>query len=427
MGSKKISIKGILGNNKLLLLISFLLACILWIVFSQSTTKDSTTSIYDVPVSIELSDQAQKEGLQIYRGNEATASVQIKGNRLTVGSVTKDDLQVIAQGTSSISTPTTQMFSLAARKNPNSVKDFEIVSVSPNMVNVYIDKERQKEFTIENLIDISNIKIPVEPAEYYLGKPTLSSDKVIVTGPEAEMKKVNKVVVREKIEGEQTKTITLTKEVVLLDAYGEELTREFLTVSPESVEVTISIMPQKEVPIKPVFTNVPAGINVDSLVKVTPATIPIAGSQSALDKISEIELDPIDFSKLSPNDTTKELNINLPNGIMGISNDKQATVAVDLTGYDTTKIPIKKIGTTGLQSGYTVQMTTSSIAVEIVGPTDVISELDADNIQATANLSKLGDDPTGYREVQVTVKILGASKCWSYKDYTVNVYIQKKE
>ncbi|GHU82203.1 hypothetical protein AGMMS50284_3700 [Clostridia bacterium] len=427
MGSKKN--KGrldiLLGDNKFLLLISFLLACVFWILTSQSMTQETTTTISDVPVIIELSKEATDAGLKIYSGNEITVSVEIEGNRLSVGAVTKKDLQVVALGTSSVTAPGSYSLTLSARKNNLGKQDYTIKSFSPTLINnVVVDKEREKEFTIENKVDISDAKIP---EGNYVSRPVLSKDKVTITGPESEIKKIARVVVRDKITGNQDKTITANESIVMLDDNGEEITSSLLIKSLDTVDATIQILPTKEIPITPIFVNLPTGIDVDSIVKVTPATITIAGSKEDLDKVTEIKLESIDFAKISPTATPMVFAFAPPTGCISIGTADTATVTFDLKNYTYKTIDIADtdISNVGLQPGYTVSVESSSVQVSIAGPTDILAEVTGENVKVTADLSSLSKDFDGPAEVPVKIKITGADKCWSFKEYIVMVKVTK--
>ena len=114
---KIINVRALFNNTKFLLLLSFLLSCIFWVAFASSSGEESTVSVTEVPVTIELPEQAVADGLKVYRGGEQKVTVQIKGNRLTAGSISKNDIQVVAQNTSAITVADTYAISLSAKKN----------------------------------------------------------------------------------------------------------------------------------------------------------------------------------------------------------------------------------------------------------------------------------------------------------------------
>lgn len=425
---KNINTKSLLNNTKFLLLLSFILACIFWVAFASASDEESSVVVTDIPVTIELSDQAITDGLRVYRGGEVTATVQIKGNRLTVGSITQSDVQVVAQDTSGITVADTYALSLSVKK-VGLKTDYEIVSVSPSVINVTVDKQRTQNFTIEKNIDTSGVTLPVSSNSsvtgYYLSKPTISSDTVSVTGPEQEVKKVAKAQVTDIIKGEQKENITKSLNVELIDSDGEKIESDLITLSPKRVDMTIQVLPEKEISVIPVFTNVPAGIDIDSLVSVKPSKITIAGTKNAISEINEIKLDPIDFNTLDPTKTQITCNITLPAGCINISNEEQARVSLNLSDYSSIVIPITNFEIKSTTSGYSAEVSTKSINVSIAGPTDKISDITEDDVKATVDLSTLASGFEGSQELPVKIDLSSLDSCWCFYDYTVNVSVKK--
>src|SRR5699024_7428762 len=93
-----------------------LLSIFLWIGMSFSSGSEFTKTISDIPVTVELSQEAIDNGYQIFGLDHVTASVSVTGNRMIVGSLTKSDIQIKAQQTSSITTAGTYTLPLAASK-----------------------------------------------------------------------------------------------------------------------------------------------------------------------------------------------------------------------------------------------------------------------------------------------------------------------
>lgn len=421
---RRITIDGLLKNNKFLFVFSLLVAFIVWVILAQNITEETTTTIYDVPISVELPETLQNDGYKIYRGEDSTASVQIKGNRITVGSITKDDIQVSALDMNTVNSANTYFLSLAAKKT--GVKtDYEIISVSPSIISIFVDKESEREFNIEDQINLSNIKIP---EGYYLSKPSFSKGKIKIKGPETEIKKIDKVIVRDTIDGEQSQTITKTENIIFLDSSGDEINSPYLSPEFESVNVTIQIMPEKDLPLKLSFKNVPKGIDASALASVSPATIKIAGPESVLSSIDEYKLDDIDFSSLSPNDYQAEMDIVMPDGCVNISNVDKAVITYDFTNYNTSVVYVEnsEFKITGLKSGYGATVTTSGLDIDVAGLTSELDDITSDNIEVTVDLSKVGNNFLGQVEVPVNVSFKNADNCWTYETYNANVFIYQK-
>ena len=61
---------------------------------SFSDSNETTATISNIPIQITLSDDAVDNGLQIFTGNDQTASVTVTGNRAILGSVAASDVTV---------------------------------------------------------------------------------------------------------------------------------------------------------------------------------------------------------------------------------------------------------------------------------------------------------------------------------------------
>ena len=124
------NISRLFASSKFLLLVSFLLSCVFWCIFAADSNEESITMVSDIPVTIQLSEQAEKEGLRVYRGGDTKVTVQIKGNRLTVGSISNSDIQVVAQNTNSVNVANSYALSLSAKNVYSMPTDYVDTNVS---------------------------------------------------------------------------------------------------------------------------------------------------------------------------------------------------------------------------------------------------------------------------------------------------------
>lgn len=420
----KFNTRKLFTNSKFLLLLSFVLACIFWVGFTSTSDEENITVVSDVPVTIDLPEQAKNDGLRVYRGGDTKVTVQIKGNRITVGSISSGDIQVLAQNTNSINVANTYALGLSAKKL--GVKtDYEIVSVTPSVINVTVDKERQQEFSIDKNIDTSAVTVPISTG-YYISQPVISQDKVVVTGPEQEVKKINKVQVSDKIEGEQKENIVKKLPIQLLDSAGELIENDLLSVTPTMLDATIQILPKKEIPVVPSFINVPNGVDVEKIAKVSPSTITVASTEGVLKGLKEIRLDPVDFNKLAPTTTQLTRNITLPTGCVNLSDEQQAKISFNLSGYTSTVVTVSDIKLKNVPKGYSAQVSTKSIDISMAGPKDIISEFTTENISATVDLSTLAEGFEGSQELPVIIGMSQLNKCWCFNsETTVNISVKK--
>ena len=78
---KKLSLtQKILEKNYVLLIISVVISIVIWVYMSMNATNDTTVTISNIPIQIELSDSAKDLGLQVFSGDTTTASVTLTGD-----------------------------------------------------------------------------------------------------------------------------------------------------------------------------------------------------------------------------------------------------------------------------------------------------------------------------------------------------------
>ena len=412
------SLRALFRNNKFLLLISLLVSVIIWINMSFDSQNGITRVISDIPINISLSDEALDSGLRIFSGQDETASVTVSGNRVTLGSISKDDIIVTAQTANTINTAGTYTVSLSPSK-ANVSDDFTITSQpSPSVITIFVDYYREKSF---NIVD----NVVYQVAENYYASSILSSKTVTITGPQSEIAKIDSVSVSDKLDGTISTDQHVTLPVKLYDSAGYEISSNLLTLSVEEVDVDISVMPEKSVELLPKFKNKPSGLDVGNVISIDPESILIAGPKETIDSISSINIDEIDFSTLSNKKQTIEANVMLPDDCRNLSNRNTANVTLDFSSMSSKTFTVKDFSVQGLSSDYTSNVTTQGLDVTIIGPESEIEELTSDDLKGVIDTSTL-DGTVGSTSMPVKISITGANSCWAYGNYEANITISKK-
>ena len=204
MKIKKISIRKLFYNNKFVLIFSIILAFLLWIKFSTSSSESITKTISNIPINVPLSDSAQKDGLTVFGIDDVTAEVSVTGSRLVLGQLSKDNIQIFAQQSAGlINTTGNYTLELSARKN-GILTDYEITSsVSPRFINVFVDHYKSKSFEVT-----PEIKYKSDP-KYFSSPVSLSESNITISGPDSIVSSISKVSVEGEIKETLNKTTTL--------------------------------------------------------------------------------------------------------------------------------------------------------------------------------------------------------------------------
>lgn len=408
-----------LKNNYLLFAFALVISLVIWIYMSfASPNTDTTFTIGDVPVQIELSEEAQKMGLKVFGLTEPKASVTVSGNRTVLGLVNENDLLVTAAA-GSINSAGNYSLPITATKR-SSRGNYQITNTSPTTINVTVDYLKDSEFQLQE-----GIIFYVDDG--YYGTVSLPYTVVNVSGPQSEVLKVKKAVAKATISGKLTSTREVDARIVLYDENNNEVPQDLLNLSVETMKATVTVLPEKKVPVEPGYVNKPSGLKLsDEMVSVTPSELLIAGPEENLSKITSVYTDTIDFSKIKNEKIDfDDLPIIIPEGCKNISNYPTAKVSLDLSSFASKVFKVDKFEVVGLSSQYTAEVTSKSINVTVIGPAADIEKLDSSKITAVIDTST-SPGKTGSVEMPVTFRFSGVDTCWAYGSYQANVTITKK-
>lgn len=420
MKKGKFSLNKLMQNNKFIFVLAIVISISIWLYSGLGTTNDTNVTLSNIPIQIELSDEARDNGLQIFSGSEQTASVTVTGNRAVLGSVNESDVTVTAAANSINSSGNYSLPVSASKTNPSA--NFQITSaVAPSTISVVVDYFRESTYQIQDN------HIVYKVADGYYGFTSLSSKSVVISGPQAEISKIDKVYAVSEINGTLTESVSSDAELVLYDKNNNKLSTELFTMDVKSVKATVTVMPEKTVEVKPTFVNKPDGLEItDDMITIEPSSILLAGPAEVLDKTSSVNLEAIDFSALKAEKKTfPSLGIDIPTDCKNLSNSTSAKVTLDLSGLSTKTFTVDKFSVNGLSEEYKSDVTQKSISVTIIGPKEEIDSLSASDITAVIDVSN-SNGVTGSVQMPVTFKFKESKSCWAYGDYKANLTISEK-
>ncbi len=414
---RRFSLSRLFRNNKFLLVVSLMISIAIWVIISLSNTNESTTVINDIPIQINLSDDAVKNGLKIFSGGDQNASVTVKGNRVTLGSISSDDIIVSAQTAGTISTSGTYALSLTAKK-AMSTDNFDIASsVSPSVITIFVDHSKTAKFEIQN-------KLKYTVAEGYHADVTLSTNKIKVKGPQSEISKISYAAIEGTIGGEIREDKSSEFDVKLFDNTDTEITNGMIQMSEKTITANFSVLPEKEVPVKLAYKNKPSALNVDSFSDITPSKILVCAPQNILKNLHSVQTAQIDFNELSNKKQKLSLELDLPDKVVNLNDNKTVNVNLDLSSYKSKEVRIfnNNFKLTGLDSRYSYYFTTDLLDVTVKGSKSKLKKISASDISCVINASDI-DGTTGSISLPAKVSLKNSDSCWVYGKYKVNVYV----
>lgn len=408
----------IFSKNYVIFILAVIISIGIWTYMSLNSSNDTTVTISNVPIQMDLSESSRNLGLQIFTDEKQTASVTVTGNRTILGSVTESDLTVTAAASSVNSSGNFTLPVSAAKKNPSS--NFQITGSTPSSVSVMVDYYKESTFQIQD-------KILFGVADGYYGATSLPYNSITISGPQTEVMKIKQVAAVASVEDNLLETTDVEADIVLYDENGNELSQKLLTMSFRTLTATISVLTEKSVKVEAGYVNKPSGLDLTNLVEIHPSGILLAGPDDVMKTLVSVKTEEIDFSTLSDEAVTfNTLAINIPEKCKNISNNATAQVKIDLSGMTKKTFDVDTFTVEGLSSAYKAEVTSKNISVTVIGPKSEIESLDADKI--TATISATGTAvKTGSVEMPVTFRFDGANSCWAYGKYTANLNISESK
>lgn len=420
--NKKSKLSRFLSKDITLMVISVLLALVIWFIINAGSDAEGSIPINDIPIKIELSDEAKKDGLQVFGDDKLTASVEVQGNKLIVGSLTASDIEIVPLDINSVDSPGYHKLKLKANKL-GIRSNYSMSNPDPEHIVIYVDRYKKRSFTI-----VDEIVYKVD--QNYYKNSSMSESTVTVEGPETEVNSIDKVVVRGELEGTTDKTTSDNFDLVFLDKNGETLDIKISKSSVDSVVVTMKPLPIKEVTLGVDIVNGPAGFKDYT---ITPATINIAAEASILDSFEDgiLNVGVVDFSILDNSNRVLEYDITLPNGCKNLSNSTTAEVTVDLSDYGSKTITVDNFKTTNIDlKKYNVKFNTGSFDVIVFGPKDIIDDITTKDVIPTVDFSNTLDDVTeSSLSTELTFDFSFTKDfkgCWVYGEHKAVVNISAK-
>ena len=423
MKTKIFNLGRLFYNNKIVMVFSVIIAFIFWVILSTSASESTTKLITDIPIFVSLSDSAKESGLTVFGAEDIRAEISVTGNRLILGQLSKGDIQVTAQQSANMINSTGKYtLELSAKKN-SILTDYEFASsVSPKFITVVVDRYKSQTFDI-----VPNIKFSADTS-YFVAPIALSEPQVTISGPEAIVSSIANVTVEHSIPETLTKTVDLNNlPINLFDSNGNKVNVKNLTLSVTNVNANISVLKRKFVSVEPEFTSITSGVNMNSIpIQVKPAKIEIAAPAETINNISSVKLEPIDLSQINLDNCQFEQAIKLPSDCRSLSNIYDATVKLNLLGFQSRTLNVKNIKFKNIPSDKVAASHTTSLPVQIIGPLSQLRTLSENDIFAEVDLSGK-EDFVG--RTQMPAKIIfnsSSNKCWVYGTYNINVVITKK-
>ena len=417
MTKNKTKLAELLHNDKLMLVVSFLAAIVIWVAVVINVSPETTRVIQGVKVTIDNTVPSQF-GLEVFGDTEFYVDVTVKGKKyqISTSALSAEDILVVAQ-TNNVDSAGTRTLLLKAESASGST-DYTISAVSQKSIDVYFDVPKTVQMVIEPEVITNDFEIVKEG--FKTGDINLSETAVNVSGPATEVNKITKVVARLRLESALSSNKSADANLILLDE-NQNTNFKYVTMDVNTVVLTIPVLRVKEVNTTVLFKNAPDEYVLNPLsYTISPVKDFFNVSVDEYDKTTEFAVGTIDFKSVSPTNYVFEFfKDDLP--VSDESKTEKFVVKLDVSelSQDYFVISSDKVKVnnpdnleykiSGLNKS--VVVVGSEKALESITEDDITVEIDISDINITAG-------QTTVVPANVTVK---STNCWVYGTYTVEV------
>ena len=399
------------------MVVSLLLAFVLWAVVVLSVNSTGTRTIDNVVVRIPTTGASfHALGLEIIDDGQTTytASVTVSGDRSVIGSLNEDSFTVTPVFTS-VTQPGTYTLQLQATKT-NQMQNFTIRSVNPAELSLTFAEVVTENFTVTP--EVTGISV----AEGYVLQPvTCTPATVQISGAESSIDRISKVVAVAAVDSELSETTTAYGTIHLLDSAGNLIPASNFRMDSSQVELLIPVYKEGDLPLEVGFINVPEGFDTSFLnYSLSPAAIRVASTEENIDSLGKKTVGYIDLANYQLGDTY-QFDIVLSTGYINVDSIETVTVAFDESNLSSKKITVEDIRLNNVPEGVEVEVATTAInGVTVIGrdiesllPTSVVAEVDASAI----NIKQ------GSYSVPVSFQIPSRDDVWVAGTYMVTIEV----
>ncbi|AEE97022.1 CdaR family protein [Mahella australiensis] len=353
-------------------IISIVFAIILWTYVASDQNPNIARTIRNIPVEIQNESVLKNKNLIRMNTDIQEVSVKIEGRRSDVAAFKPYDIRAVAD-IGSINSSGKQRIPVKVINVPSNIN---IIDISPPYIEVEVEDIVNNQLPVE-------LKLEGQPAvNHRVLEAELVPDEIIVTGPRSLVSKVRSAVVRMDVT-EAKYDITRSLPIILYDEREKQITDD-LNLSADFVRVYQKIRAVKAVPVK-VNTSgkLPDGLEIVSIA-AQPSNVTVAGSDDDISKVTVIETEPIDLSKVQATSTVKAQLISLD----GIEVIEGEPVMVDITVKEQDvqgKVAVTDLVIENLAEDLEVGDKPRSITLSVKGPYSLIKNLKPSDIKVVVN------------------------------------------
>ena len=413
------SLHKLMHNDKVMVVLSLVIAIILWAVVMDNMGSNSTTTL-EVPVSVSLTNPiAQEKDLRVITQSLEKVEVVIEGPYFQISGVQEKDIDVKVN-TSNIFTQ--GYYELQVEVSRIGTKNFTIAEIKPSVINLQCDFwEGPREFAIETNIDGLSV---TDETRYRLGDPqldaSLTNGKVTIEGPKSVVDQIAFIQAKVSAQAAISDTQVYEAPLIAYDADGNEVNLEQCILSHTSVTVTVPVLEYRRVDFQYELKNVSAAFaNRMDFITVTPTFVELWGPPDTIQQYADgiQNLGTFDFNHILPTYADRTIPLNAPASVKVMDGTVAVTVDFDLDGF-TSRVFNLNLTSANVEilhppEGKDVRIPQTLLTgIRLCGPEKILDSIQESDLLVTLDMQ--GSTAVGASQYEVQVTVKGHNNVWAY-------------
>ena len=360
--------------------LSFAIALSLWMYVRTYVKPDYEQTFYNVPVALEGGPKLAERQLMLLSEEEYEVNIKVHGNRQDVSKINSGNIQLVAN-LADIYEPGEHNLTYTIIY-PGDVPTGSVSAErNPDRVRVVVARKKTKEIPVKVVYEGD------VPADYIKDTAAMELDYtyVEITGPEEVVDKIDHAAVTVQCSG-RTESIYESYRYALRDSDDKPVDAEYITTSVSEVKVYLPISMVKKIPLTLTLVDGGGATAETTKLVIEPAEISISGSEAALNALPELNLGTIELDQITQ-DTTREFEINLPEGVQNVSNLSTAKVTISFPKLATREFTITEFTPLNLPAGMAWEPLTKQLTITVRGLKSEVQRLNAADILVQVDLT----------------------------------------
>ena len=282
-----------LKENTKIKLISLLSAIVLWLYVMAIVDPQETKLFENIPVTITNLDELDSNDFVIYPEANLTTDIYVTGKLSVLKNISKDDITVYGTMSNFIEGNN----GVFLKANISKGVTYEL---KPDTIVIPLEKIVQEKRSVDVVVT-GKYKNNFDEVQ-------LEEDSIKISGPRTLVNEVQKLQATLNVD-ENKDTYTTTLNLVPVNDRGQKV--DGVTLETSSVNATVSLLVEKNVPINPVFAEGSENLGEYEL---SQNSITIKGKKDVVDNITSINTKAINLNDINVG-SSEDVRLDIPAGI----------------------------------------------------------------------------------------------------------------